>query len=710
MPLIVLLIQWCVVLAVPAFFGGVVLRRLAREHDWRIAVGGGVVLGQAALMILLNALRFFWEMGPALWLAYQLLLVGSVLVITLTPPPRKTPPPATKRPWVKIALPLGGAVLAAVYFGVPAFRGLLHDAWWFHYPTAVRVQTIAQFPLSPPFAPNDLLYYHYGPDLQAATLGQALHLQVADSFALLIVLHVLAGFLLACGLVHRIARNYWAGLVAATLLYFGGNLRFLLLPFADWNSPLDLLQVFNSQTVDGLLKLVFTPSHAVGIPLALASLAVFRRMMLRPSWAVTVLLGLLLGSMSLVAEWYFLPLIGALGIHGLAELWRARRKLSSRLRGWRLVGALAIAGACCFFNGGYLAGLFAHYWMPRDSFNSLSTTRQWDGLPSRDTYLTNIAAPKIAPPPLVPLRLNLSRLGTVPSWEGAQSTGGTFIALWSPKFLLEALPLLLTGLGFAVWALRRSQSPVLRALALITLVSCIPPTLLDWGYRSTDFLRFFTGAVAFGSLLAGILLVRLWSIKPPIGRVVVLAGLFVALVNCAGLGLLGLMPSTFARAKSLNDSGSSLAEAKTGTASIAIDQTRALSRLGEKVRIATRPLSHGRENLVVVLPEEKLPPCEKFPEWLKLTTLTEAPIPIGWFWNESLYTHYYRNAATRLDPVALVALDARWVIVTNLFGEYQPPAVVEALRSGTFIRVARFVEGDYFLELYRVRRPLSPRK
>jgi hypothetical protein len=67
-------LQVSIVFLCPIFFGWVVLRRVAREHDWFVLLPGSVVLGNVALMALMNELRYWLEMSIASWFAYKLLL------------------------------------------------------------------------------------------------------------------------------------------------------------------------------------------------------------------------------------------------------------------------------------------------------------------------------------------------------------------------------------------------------------------------------------------------------------------------------------------------------------------------------------------------------------------------------------------------------------------------------------------------------------
>ena len=185
MTLIVWSFQCALVFLVPAVFGWILLRRVVREQDLSVLVPGSVVAGFAGLMTLINELRYWLEFGPATWFAYKLLIAATLALLIGTRAPRSRPllRPDVRAPW-KIALALAGAAVTAVYFGIPASAGFLNDAWWGHLPIAQQIQTVERFPLTHPFALDDPLYYHFGPDILAATWSHLLDMSVARGFAL----------------------------------------------------------------------------------------------------------------------------------------------------------------------------------------------------------------------------------------------------------------------------------------------------------------------------------------------------------------------------------------------------------------------------------------------------------------------------------------------------------------------------------------------
>lgn len=732
--------QCVLVFLVPALFGWTVLRRVVREYDLAVLVPGSVVAGFAAVMVLVDELRYWLEFGPAAWFAYKLMLIATLGLVICTRKPRRRPflRPDARAPW-KIALTLVGAMVTGVYFGIPATAGFLNDAWWGHLPLAVQIQTAERFPLPHPFALDDPLYYHFGPDILAAAWSHLLIVPVARGFALSIIWLTPASFLLGFALALRISKQFWAGLAAGSLVVIGGNLRFLDLIGADLSNAASRLQVFNSQTIQGLIQMVFTPSHATGIPLTLLVLLVLRTFLLRPSWPLASVLGLLLGTLTLCAEWYFLPLFATVA---LCLALRARQR--SGRRHWpALVGVLAIAAGSGLYNNTYLAGLVGHFWIRHPSLSEHAHARivlgalDWDhataqpppegtiqpylppgtvmtpaGLRATATELS--IAPYVSRwtvPPLAPLRLNFSHLGYVPSWENAGSNEGTWVPIWSWAFLAELFPVIGLGLPFGIWLWRRTRDRQLLALVVLASFCVVPPVFLDWGYRSTDFLRFFTGAFSFSAVLLGLLIGRLITHSKPgirwFGAALALAGI----ANAVGLGVLGLMPSTLSTAKAVSAQGISLSQAASqatidgapAASPNAIGQEAAFHQLAEDLDQFLFPISKGRDRAIVIVSPDELPPLKVFPEWMKLATLSRLLLPVGWYWNDSPYVTYYNYSVRTLNWQAVAGVGARWVIVTNLWGYAPPPLVVRALRDHRrFVPARTFLAGNYYLSVYRV--------
>jgi hypothetical protein len=334
----------------------------------------------------------------------------------------------------------------------------------------------------------------------------------------------------------------------------------------------------------------------------------------------------------------------------------------------------------------------------------------------------------------------LKHFGQVPSWESAASNGESFIPVLGLKFFLEAAPVLLLGIPFGLWLAWRRRQPVVIVLAWMALSCALPPLLLDWGYRSTDFLRFFTASHAFAALFTGWLAGA--SITQDRFRLRAIGGVLTAccLVAPIGLGVIGLMPGTIAKVNSIAAGAQSLSQAAAAEKSAALepaaeksaalepateksaalepatsviapistarpgpDRAQAFEKLAVETGNFLFPLSHGRERAIVIVPSDQIPEVKYFPDWMKLATLSRLQLPVGWHWQNSEYSAFYRDAVTRLDSRAIISLDAKWVIASNLFQETVPRPVAEALGDRSrFIPVATFRDGTYFMSAYRV--------
>jgi len=604
----------------------------------------------------------------------------------------------------KVGLLLLGTIAVGFYYGIPAFRGYLDDAWWGHYPAAVQIQTVERFPLHHMFAVDSPLFYHQGPDILAACWSYLLDRPAQIGFAFNIVILAPCAFLLAFGLLTRLARNYWSAFLGAAFLIAGGNLRFLLFLTGHYPGVDGALRVFNSEAIQGLLQLIFTPSHALGVPLVLTVVLLFRHLQARPSWPMAAAVGLLLGSLSLVAEWYFLPLTAGLSLALLLVVWRRRRVQPCRRN---LVVAVLPAAIAIFwgaFNNTYLSGTFGYFWMHYDDVEQIALARQYAArfrVPAANAPEVHIYRPTWTAPDLVPLRLNFAHFGRVPSWNSTGSNESSYIPILGAEFLMEAAPVLLVGIPFGIWLARRRRDPTVLLLAWLAAASAIPPIFLDWGYRSTDLLRFFTASYSFTALflgwLAGDLLVRSTGFRRALGGVLAVC----CLVNPIGLGVIGLMPHTIERVTAIASTNGSISDAP------AAPEDAARHQAFEKLAVRTGDflflISQGRERAVVVVPPDQLPKRRYFPEWMKMATLSRVLIPVGWYWEDSPYSAYYRDAVLRLDSGAIAALDAKWVITSNVFQDKLPSEVGTALRDRSrFAPAAAFREGAYTMTAYRV--------
>jgi hypothetical protein len=731
-----------IVAAVPCLFGWVLLRRVVREHDLLTLIPGAFVAGSLALMALLNELRFFLEMPVALWTSYKILLIATAAMAVFSRP--------VKRP-VMIALPGRGfwplarlavaACFVGVYFGVPAAKGILNDSWWFHYPQTLFMQTTERFPMMHALAADEWLYYHYGPDLLAAAWSFLLEKSVPFAFALNVILFVPAALVLGYAVLLRLSRNSWVAGAGALFLVMGGNLRFLSLAGANWEQPASLLQALNSQTVESLLEMVFTPSHALGVPAVLLGVVLFKHFARRPTWSLAVVLGLWTGMLTLLAEWYFFPFIAGVGLWVAIRLW-TNLKQGSRSKFRRQAGMLAapliIAVSWGTFNNTYLAGMVGHFWLRPPSALSATTSRVTlerakepvplearrvegrgkagvegrGGLKLGDVEAEEVPwmphIDRFNAPNLIPIQLNLANLGRLPSWESAGSKGGTFIPLLSWDAFRELFPVILVGLPFGIWSLTRKRDLSVYMLVIMGALSVLPPVFLNWGYRSTDFLRFFTGAHCWSALLLALALAHLWAMRMPWIRGGAVALALITLANAVGLGIVGLIPGTVSTAKAVGSDASSLSElapapggeAPSGVA--AVGTGIHLERLALQADAFLFPMTKGRDRVFFVAPDDELPPLERFPEWMKIASYARVIIPVGRHWNSSLLPTLYRRANKDLDKDSLTALDIQWVFVTNLYGE-PPPAIEEALRNQDRFHAVRTVRsGRFFMVIFRV--------
>lgn len=717
-----------IVFAVPVLFGWCLLRRIVRESDLLVLIPGSFVAGNAALMGLVNELRQFAEMSTALAASYKLLLGGAAIAVLAERRPPALELAAGFRPRRRLALVSLGAVLAAFYFGIPAFDGILNDAWWGHYPIAVEIQDAARFPLHHVMAVDDPLFYHYGPDILAATWSSLLNLPVQTAFALLITIQVPAVLLLSTALVARFSGRFWSAILGGALALVGGNLRFMALAGAEWHNPASILASLNSQVIQGLIQMVFTPSHAVGIPLLLLALAVFDRYRRTFSLRDGLVLGLITGALTLVAEWYFLPLLAAYCIWSLIRSGRHGKDCGGRLRAaMRHALPAVVAILCGVFDNTYLSGTMGGYWGSHDSFaleiRARDISRIVASPPSGSPALApgsewgadgeNVGFAPVQPraaSSLVPVHFGFQHWGQVPTWDQAGSNQNPYISVLNPKVLSEAFPVVLLGLPLGLWLALRKREPVPAMLASIAIISLIPPLFLNWDFRSVDFLRFLTGTFTCSALLLGWILGTWVESSRRAVRTAGWAIAGLALANSAALGVVGLMPTTVATVKAVSFQAASLSSyvnrvQTEGAEALDVPQSAAaFESLSSEAGDFLYPLAKGRERALVLVAPDELPPLKTFPEWLKFPTLARAPVPVGWYWEISTYSLLYREAATTLSDSALERLNVHWIVVTNTLGYQLPAQTLGRLGDGRrFVRVRTFRSGRYFLAIYRVR-------
>jgi hypothetical protein len=268
----------------------------------------------------------------------------------------------------------------------------------------------------------------------------------------------------------------------------------------------------------------------------------------------------------------------------------------------------------------------------------------------------------------------------------------------------------LIGIPFGLWVAWRQRNPNVILLAWLAAVSVLPPIFLDWGYRSTDFLRFFTASFSYAALFFGWLIGDLLT-KPAALRSRLVGGALIAgaLLSPVGLGIIGLMPGTLDAVKAIASTARSLSQVRPTSMSLSLPASEEAARKEafESLAIATGdflfPLTKGRDRAIVIVPPDQVPETKYFPEWMKMATLSRIQLPVGWHWENSIYSAYYRDAVTRLDATAITALGAKWVITSNVFQDHLPLEVAQALSvKEHFVPVARFKDGQYVMSVFRV--------
>ncbi len=176
--------------------------------------------------------------------------------------------------------------------------------------------------------------------------------------------------------------------------------------------------------------------------------------------------------------------------------------------------------------------------------------------------------------------------------------------------MAECTPVILLGLPFGLWLAFRRPNPVLRIVVLIAALSMLPPLLLDWGFRSTDFLRFFTAAFSFSALLLGWLVGWLWKRGSKNGRYASVTICICTLVNPFVIGLLGLTGSTVEISWDINQTAGSLKKA--AQEERAASPTNAASSEDREANLPSRLVSRPRLRLGVLRPKGG---PRRSPEW-----------------------------------------------------------------------------------------------
>jgi len=132
-------------------------------------------------------------------------------------------------------------------------------------------------------------------------------------------------------------------------------------------------------------------------------------------------------------------------------------------------------------------------------------------------------------------------------------------------------------------------------------------------------------------------------------------------------------------------------------------RNRAFEKLADDTGIFLFPLTKGRDRAIVIVPSDQIPEVKYFQQWMKMATLSRILLPIGWHWQNSAYSAYYRDAVIHLDAQAITALDAKWIIVSDVFQDHLSNQVATALADRTrFVPMAAFHEYGYSMTIFGI--------
>ncbi len=751
------LIQTVIVFGIPFLFGWSLLRLCVGENRVAFLVPASFLTGLAALVAVFNELRFFLPMNTSVWYAYKILGATALAPfwLRLAPQPPLHFPDFLKSPGRAV---LFAALLATLtlFFGIPAFQPILNDAWWCHYLFSHSIQSIATFPIPPAFSPDDMVAYHYGPDILAAIWSHVFCRDIPFGYSLNIVVFVPLTFLAAFSLVERLTGRFASALLAGGLVLAAGNLNTLGLIAGAPHTLLEWMPRLNSQSLEGLLEMAFTPSHLTSIPLAIVTLELLQAFIDRPEPRRGILLGLLIGGQTYFAEWNFILLLLALTFT-LGVLIRRTRLPRIKLAG---LGGLVLGAALlvAFFNNTFLSCSFSRYWITPNSFISESyprlinespksaaeplpaaeaeqssrqpspvpknpqqplITRASDEafdhlieaskpvpgpIPSVDTYAQNLEKPA----GLLHYSLNSSHWGQIPSWK----CGGSNASGWEPvlgwRFAGEAVPVLLFGIALGCWLLGGKQPPplVLPVLLLLAVAAAAVPLLIIWEDRPTDLLRFGTSAFSFAALLLGAGTGALWNVPSWKFRLPAVLLVAAGINQAVLLGIIGLNTSVLETIQAVNATACTLEGAIAQPPAPDTTQQEIVWRnLSVRAGAFLYPLARGQKRVIVLVPESLTPPQELFPSWMKIATYGRMNIPMGRHWVESGYSKAYRAAVTSLSPMALRLLDARYVLLPSRYAPSVPEPVTRALSDSRRFRLLQIVEdGGEWLKIYQILR------
>jgi len=704
-------VQAAILLGLPIVLGWVVLRRIFSENKLHILIPGAILFGMMLVMGMLNEIRFFLNMKSSVHLLYFLVIASILSIIFLQPAKKQTirMPLQWKKIW-SLSILIGSTLFLCLYFGIPSSRGILNDAWWGHYPFAIDSRIKSLFPLNPAFSPWELLYYHYGPDLLAALWSWVFNLSTLHGFTLNLVLFTFITFLLVYAIAYHRGIGHINAVVAGFLVLAGGNLRFLLIPYLSLLNSGSVLSALNSTSIEGLLEMAFTPSHIMGVPALFLGMYLFHRHQTKPHRQTAVFTGIFLGLVSMIAEWYY----------GILFLAAAATGLSRRKRGFGcgFILPAAISLAIALTNNSYLSGYMTCFRQKEITVENRLEIAEFIAraklnkadLSKLENINNSIKAMRTKyMPDLIPLRLNFSRFGKLPSWDAGGSVESEYIPIFSRIIFIESFPILIIGIIFAFFSLFRRKDIFNQGMITVLAVSVSAPIFLDWGYRSADLLRFFVPALACASFFFAVFLRRLWSMKKCYAKPATMLLLLSSIANAFFLGIVGLSPETFSLVHEVSSSAVSLRSAVSGKNDLS-DPVRANSasfeylakKTGEFINIHPAPRTSGRPHAVFLIPENLLPPQDTFQEWMKIGTYSEVMFPFGRHWG-SAYAEIYRQIIKTMDPFFLNLLEIEWVIESSFYPSIITESVKKKFENPALFEFAlRLDYKQHWFKIYRV--------
>lgn len=703
----ILLVQGLIVFGVPLGLGWLFARRILREDRVFAATPIASVSGLAFLILLVNCLRFFLSMGVALAMSYIVILLSAAAIYLFSAPCEKRAVLFSGESFSRIkgvAL-FATALVLAVYFGVPSFMGILQDAWWCHYPLAVQILRADDFPLVMSFQPDTPLFYHVGPDLLASIWCHLMGLSVQDSFALNVVIFVPCIFLASFSLLYKLSGRFIPSFAGAVCALLAGNAKWLLL-LGGRSEVGSAISVINSQTVEGMLEMVFCPTHLLAVPITLVLMNIFLgRDSLGLLQRAGFIIVLLLAALAVVAEWYFVVYAFSLGaVAAAGGVFRSVRQAAGSF------GFVMMMLGCAFILSillqTHLTCNFANYWVkgrqrPAEISSRVINYNMSTGSKGDTVQYKCDADIKYLEGSPVGL---ITKPGFVPSWHHAYSNSSSWRSILDPDFLLELMPAVLLGVpcAFAFW--RKHVNYTVSVMLAAGLLSGVVPLIFEWRYRAVDILRFFTIMFSIFAVFAGyaagnLMLCRSWK-----QRLAGLCMLVLLVANSVIMGWSGITGRAAETAQKVYSEGVSLSDVEGAAAGVStgVSQSDYDDLCFAAAEFLNRVAGRGDRVAVLVSPE-LVPPQDAFPMWMRAATTIGYEIPCGSYWAETEYSYFYHRAVDRLDIDAMVVLGLRWIIVPSVYFDGVSAEAKLALNDETRVqRVERLLRRTDWVDVYRV--------